>query len=290
MITVFTPTYNRRKLLERLYQSLKNQTSFDFEWVIVDDGSVDDTEKFIRSLPQDKFPIRLFLQENSGKHSAINKGAEVAKGEWFFIVDSDDYLLPKAIETLNQLTSSIENDSHICCVCTNRIYEDGSSNGNEVKYDVLDTNFIDYSFKYGYTGEKPPCMRTSVWREFPFPVFKGEKFCNEALVLRRIAKKYTNRYFNKCVYVMEGYLEDGLTQNLKSHSSQSPSYSTLFFKEQLEIPGISIKTRIITYYLYWHYFKMCPKITSDLLPTVQLRLIGYPMFLFGAIVKKIRQK
>ena len=93
MITIFTPTYNRAHLLERLYKSLCHQSNKDFEWVIVDDGSVDHTEKLIESFQlENQIPIQFFKQENSGKHTAINKGVAMAKGELFFIVDSDDFL------------------------------------------------------------------------------------------------------------------------------------------------------------------------------------------------------
>ena len=96
LITVFTPTYNRAKLLPRLYKSLQEQTNKDFEWVIVDDGSTDNTKEVIDNIitqQENDFPIRYFYKENGGKHTAINQGAKEAKGELFFIADSDDVLL-----------------------------------------------------------------------------------------------------------------------------------------------------------------------------------------------------
>ncbi len=287
MITIFTPTYNRRRLIERLYNSLTVQTSKNFEWLVVDDGSTDDTAIFFQNLPKAEFSIRYYRQENSGKHIAINNGADLANGDWFFVVDSDDYLLPDAIEIQSELVKSIAGDDRFACVCTNRIYEDGTPNGNEVRYDVLDTNFIDYSLKYKYTGEKPSCMRTSVWREFKFPTFPGEKFCSEALVLRRIGTKYLNRYFNKCTYVMEGYLEDGLTHSLKKHFEASPTYSCLIFKEQIELSGMPFKSVLATYYNYWHYYRKCQKEYPEVKPTIQLRLIGYPLYLMCSLAKRI---
>ena len=96
LITVFTPTYNRARLLSRLYESLKAQTYQSFEWIIVDDGSTDNTEAVIDSLlerPSEYgFSLRYFKQQNGGKHRAINRGVQEARGELFFIADSDDYL------------------------------------------------------------------------------------------------------------------------------------------------------------------------------------------------------
>ena len=98
MITVFTPTYNRGNLLKRLYDSLCNQSFKDFEWLIVDDGSKDDTETVIANfIAQQKLVINYLKQENGGKHRAINKGVKEAKGEYFFIADSDDRLPKEAL-------------------------------------------------------------------------------------------------------------------------------------------------------------------------------------------------
>ena len=90
--TVFTPAYNRKELLYRLYESLVEQTSKDFEWVIIDDGSTDGTDDMIASIKEDSFSIIYKKVENGGKHRAINRGLDIAEGEVFAIVDSDDYL------------------------------------------------------------------------------------------------------------------------------------------------------------------------------------------------------
>ena len=96
MITVFTPTYNRAYTLKRLFESLQDQTFRDFEWLVVDDGSTDNTQELLADMQDNAtFPMRVFRQENSGKHIAINLGAREAAGEWFFIVDSDDSLPPR---------------------------------------------------------------------------------------------------------------------------------------------------------------------------------------------------
>ena len=91
MITIFTPTYNRKKELERLYESLLNQDYDDFEWLIVDDGSIDDTEKYVNSLiKKNEIKIKYFKKENGGKPSAYNKGLDLASGNIFLAIDSDD--------------------------------------------------------------------------------------------------------------------------------------------------------------------------------------------------------
>ncbi|MCI7310350.1 MAG: glycosyltransferase family 2 protein [Prevotella sp.] len=92
MLTVFTPTYSRAYSLPRLYESLKAQTFVDFEWLIVDDGSTDGTKQLIEKWSDEDSFIRYYRQERGGKHRAINLGVQQAKGDLFFIVDSDEYL------------------------------------------------------------------------------------------------------------------------------------------------------------------------------------------------------
>ena len=286
-ITIFTPTYNRRKLLERLYTSLLRQSDMDFEWVVVDDGSKDDTEIWIRDLSKTPFKFKYIRTSNRGKHLAINEGVNNASGEWFFIVDSDDYILPNAVEELKKLIKQTPNDISYAGFCTNRIYEDGTLNGNKVEYEILDSDFISYTFKLGYNGEKPPCLKTSVWRDFPFPVFEWERFCSEALVLRRMAKKYKVRYFNKSIYVMEGYLEDGITYSLKKHFLNSPSYAAIMFKEQLTIKESSLRYKIATIYNYWKYYRLTRHHVPEIEPGLTLKIIGWPIFVLCSIVKVI---
>ena len=98
-ITVLTPTYNRAKLLDRLYQSLCQQTYQDFEWIVVNDGSKDDTDEVVQSfIAEKKINILYIKQENGGKHRAINRGVKEAKGKLFFTIDSDDCLTKDAVE------------------------------------------------------------------------------------------------------------------------------------------------------------------------------------------------
>lgn len=100
MLTIFTPLYNREILIKRLYESLTRQTNQNFEWLVVDDGSTDNSYAVVNSIlhNENKFTIRLYSQKNSGKHVAINTGIDKAEGDIFFIVDSDDYLPNDAVE------------------------------------------------------------------------------------------------------------------------------------------------------------------------------------------------
>lgn len=210
--TIFTPAYNRAYILPELYKSLREQTCKDFEWIIVDDGSTDDTETICQRFKQDLFPIRYFRQSNQGKHIAINKGVSLAKGDWFFIVDSDDRLPINAIEKLLQEESTIHSGK-IGVICGMRHYFNGERIGGALPFDRLDCTALEFRYKYRVKGDVAEVVRTSVMKEFPFPQFTGEKFCPEALLFNRIAQKYLTHYFNECIYLCE-YLPDGLSAKI----------------------------------------------------------------------------
>src|SRR5947209_20534442 len=103
LFTVFTPTYNRRHCLNRVYESLLAQTFRDFEWLIIDDGSNDDTASLVQQWQNEAaIRIRYELQPNQGKHVAFNRAVQLAAGECLVPLDSDDRCVPIALERLNQ--------------------------------------------------------------------------------------------------------------------------------------------------------------------------------------------
>ena len=108
-LTIFTPTYNRAYIINILFDSLKRQTFNDFEWIVIDDGSTDNTEELIHKIisSEHEFPIVYKKIMNKGKHNAINQGVQLATGRLFFIVDSDDSLPCDALQTLQQYERSI---------------------------------------------------------------------------------------------------------------------------------------------------------------------------------------
>lgn len=114
-ITVLTPAYNRGKLLEKLYESLCAQDCKDFEWLIVDDGSTDDTSERVEQMKQTAdFPISYHKKENGGKHTALNYAYQFIKAPLTFIVDSDDSLTVDAISCVNEIYKKYKNESDLC--------------------------------------------------------------------------------------------------------------------------------------------------------------------------------
>ena len=123
MLTVLTPTYNRCHTLPRLFKSLCEQSHFDFEWLVVDDGSTDGTEQWLEScqLQDVRFPVRSIAQVNGGKHAALNAGVQAAQGDWVFIVDSDDLLTEDAVESVvKALAAALALSQDVVGVCFRR--------------------------------------------------------------------------------------------------------------------------------------------------------------------------
>ena len=274
MITVFTPTYNRGNLLNRLYQSLCKQNYKEFEWIIVDDGSLDDTSSIVNII-QDKHPcgdfsILYYKKENGGKHTAVNTGVQKAHGDLFFIADSDDILPPNALQTVAGVWEQTKYDNSIGGICGfDGGINDGSIIGtgfpkevhllnielsNHINIGYIDATTRDVRFKLKVDGDMKEVFRTSVLREFPFPEIKGERFCPEVLVWNRIASKYKLRHINKIIYLVE-YQQDGITSAITRSRMNSPIASTMTYAEMLDY-NISLKWKIRSAINYWR-FKYC---------------------------------
>ena len=192
LLTILTPTYNRAGMLPQLYDSLKKQACKDFEWVIVDDGSTDNTQEVVKAwLLGSDFPIRYFYKENGGKHTALNYAVQKIEAELTFIVDSDDALTIDAVETILRYHRKYENRSNICGYAFLRSYPNGKINGKKFVPDERIASYIDARINSDDTqADKAEVFKTECLREFPFPEYQDEKFLGEDIVWIRMARKY----------------------------------------------------------------------------------------------------
>lgn len=212
-ITLFTPTYNRAQLLPRLYKSICEQKFEDFEWLIVDDGSTDDTRDIIMGfVGENIIPIKYVHQVNGGKHAAVNTGVRYAEGKLFLIIDSDDYLYKDALEIISTKFLSVENDPKICGVIGHSAYTDGSMVGTPFPQDNWQVSFSDVYLKYGVKGDKAVAFKTDIIRQYPFPVQKDVRFVFEAVVWHEMSKKYQVLAINEVLQGKE-YINEGLTDS-----------------------------------------------------------------------------
>lgn len=267
LITVFTPTYNRRQLIENLYQSLSVQSATNFEWLVLDDGSTDDTEKYFSELlaQTHPFPIRYIKQENGGKHRAINRGVKNAIGKFFFIVDSDDTLLPYAIEKINQWVETLDDSRKWAGVSGLKGYSNHKNVGQRASAAYIDAKNTERR-KYHLEGDKAEVYFTEVLKQYPFPEIPEENFISEEIVWNAIARdNYYIRWFNDIIYICS-YLDDGLTKD-NSKDERNPQGRLLWAKGQLESYPNDWRKRysaIAIYYNAVHKKKTTKDIAFDL--------------------------
>lgn len=261
MITVFTPTYNRGHLLLELYRSLEAQTSKNFEWLVVDDGSSDDTSNVLKALSlKASFPIRYYYKENGGKHTAINIGVKEAKGDLFFIVDSDDCLPPTSLETLQKYYSQIEYDDNFVGVGGLIAHRNGEQVSQGI-HQVTNAMTIEMMYKVKTQGDFAEAYKTSMMRQCPFPEIRGERFCPEVLVWNRLTQRRKVRFFPEVIYYRD-YLGGGLTDNIVRIRMNSPVCSMMTYQE-LTLGPIPIIYKFRNAINYWR-FRYCydPKSSS----------------------------
>ena len=288
LISILTPTYNRGKLLLPLYESLKNLTFEDFEWLIVDDGSEDDTEQYALSwiahnIQNAEFPIRYIKKSNGGKHTAINRGVREANGELILILDSDDTLPADSLATIAQYYEQCKGYKDCAGVCGLMAHHDGQLIGTGFPKEPMYESALQFRYaeKGNVTGDLLEVYKTSVMREFPFPEIENEKFCPESLVWNRIANKYKLFCFNKVIYYRD-YLEGGLTSKIVRIRMNSPIASTMTYAEMLDY-NISLRWKIRSAINYWR-FKYCITNKSLKAPAVKwywkaFQIIGLIMHL-----------
>lgn len=249
-ITILTPTYNRKNELRKLYDSLKKQSLKSFEWLIVDDGSTDDTEMEIRQWKSEGIVRLSYLKkENGGKHTALNLGISTIQTELTFIVDSDDWLPEKAIETVTTYHKRYKAYPEICGYSFLRFYSDGSV--NEAFYpenEKIDT-YVNARINGKIAGDKAEVFFTEILKKYPFPVFGEERFLPEDLVWVKMSGPYKMVHINECVYISD-YLEGGLTKSGRKMKLKSPRGMMARSCVYLEDKNINLKTKIKMALLY----------------------------------------
>lgn len=236
-ISVLTPTFNRAGTLSRLFESLRIQGIQNFEWLVVDDGSTDETYALIEKFEEERpgFPIRYFYQKNGGKHRAVNRGVREAAGEFIFIVDSDDYLLPEAMRHVTRWCREISADPKIAGVAGRRITsrrEEVTGYEKSKKKELLSLNDSERYVtapnnerkKYSLAGDQAEVYKKSVLEKFPFQEFAGENFLSEDSVWNLIAGRgYVLRWYDQPVYVCE-YRADGLSAKVRQEGLEQKNF------------------------------------------------------------------
>lgn len=250
MITVFTPTYNRAKLLKNCYQSLLQQTTTNFIWLIIDDGSTDNTQEVVHKwINESKISIRYYKQNNSGKHVAYNTAVKLCNTETFICIDSDDYLVKNAIEIIENEWDAIKNNNQVVGLGLLKQYSNGTVVGTQMPNGLKYSTIYDLYEKYKFKGDIALAFKTAIIKNYLFPTFKGEKFVGESVVYDQLSQEYTIKLVNKVIYIGE-YLADGYTQNVETLYKENMNGYIFFLEQRVKFAKTKReKISVIAYYI-----------------------------------------
>ena len=253
MITVFTPLYNRKDLLPRLYESLTQQTNFDFEWLICDDCSQDGSYELAKEMEQKetRFSIRVLRAErNGGKHRAVNIGAAQAKGFMFYIVDSDDALPPDAIDKIFLWEKTIRGKDSFAGLGFLKADLSSKLVGTTFPERYCDCTSLERDAHH-ISGDKAEVIYTEIFKRYPFPEFEGERYVTPAVVWNQIAHDGLKiRWINEIAYLCE-YQPDGLTANWFKNLANNPEGYALWQKQKMNFVPCTGYDRFYMVYAYY---------------------------------------
>jgi len=260
LLTIFTPTYNRINTITRLHQSLLEQTCKDFEWLIVDDGSTDDTEKRVLSWKRENsgFPIRYIRQSNGGKYRAYNKGLRNARGDLFFCVDSDDWLPLNSVEKLKSHLSELMSDEVLAGIIALKENPAKKIIGEAYNGDIHRSSLYNLELQ-GQRGERSLIFKTNIAKQYFFPEETEEKFMTESVIYDRYEERYQFLVLNE-VYTTCEYQQEGLSSNPYALMLRNPAGYKLYYSQRIDITPLMSER--ISYILRYHAFRRLYKGSS----------------------------
>lgn len=220
LLSVITPAYNRAELLKKCYESLLRQSDKDFEWIIVDDGSKDNTLDVVKTFDTDGFDIVCVQKENGGKHTALNASHPFVRGKYVLILDSDDYLSDTAVEKVCRGWRKWENEESVGMLT----FLKGKAESEPLCTAPIAETPVDilrYKRRVVHSSDCCEVIRTELFLKLPFPVFPGERFMGEGVLWNRVAITHKCVYINDVIYICE-YLEDGLTKSGRAMRIRNP--------------------------------------------------------------------
>lgn len=252
LLTVFTPTYNRANILHRTFESLCRQESENLEWVIVDDGSTDDTERLVHQfINEAHFPIKYVRQEHGGKHRAYNRALGIAEGELFFTVDSDDWLTDDSLSIIAENQERLRGKGIVGGIIALKKKPDAGIYGNHFPQAVMETT-LEALGAAGCDGERSFVLKTEIARRYPFPEFDGEDFVTESVVFDRIGRDWSFLAIDKSLTICE-YQAGGLSSGIYKRMWNNPTGFMVYHSQRIDMA--SSWRRIIKHALRYQAFR-----------------------------------
>lgn len=284
-LTIFTPTYNRAYILPSLYESLKRQTNKEFCWVIVDDGSKDETKQIVGEWRNEKVvEIAYIKQENAGKMQAHNVGVLNCKTDYFMCVDSDDFITDDAVDIIINNLARVDSDNSLAGIVAYKGKSDSEPIGNEFPAGVKHSPLGEL-YKRGFKGDTSLIFKTEILKQYLFPKINGEKFMPEDYVYSQIDQIYKLLVLPQILIICD-YLGDGYTKNMLKVLLGSPQSIMKYYCLKLKFE-CSIKERFMLSIRYIGIGKLAKQ--KRLFKNTPAKMSYVLMFPFG-ILYFIRKK
>ena len=235
ILTVFTPAYNRAHTLPRTYRSLQKQDCKDFVWLIIDDGSSDNTAELVKEWQQKEkdFEIRYIYKENGGMHTAHNTAYENIDTELNICIDSDDELAEGAVSIVLKLWSETDHEKYAGIIGLDADMNTGKVIGTDFPQNMKETTLQEFYAKGG-SGDKKLVYRTDIMKELPpYPVFPGEKYVSLGWKYQLCDQKYKLVTTNTVLCNVE-YQADGSSMNMLRQYLRNPQGFAFIRKENMK--------------------------------------------------------
>ena len=289
MITVFTPSYNRASFLSNLYKKLLNQTCQDFVWMIVDDGSTDQTKEVVSSfIKEKKIIIKYIYQENHGKQAAVNRALDECETEWFAFCDSDDWYLPNTIEEMTMLIASRERENWAGIVARRCDENLNFKNFHKINFDKKQLPLPVLYTKYKFHAETCAVFLTGELRKAKYPTIQ-DKFIPESFMFDRFSQRNEILFINKA-WSVSSYHNDGLTvqSNRLYHQNVTGVLCALIEATRTKYGLLKDIKNYIAYYFWKKKYKTRFEI-NETVPNFVFKaryILSFVIIPFLAILKK----
>lgn len=279
-------------MLNTVYTSLLKQTDDYFQWLVIDDGSSDDTENVMKDIMthhQSNFSIDYYRKKNGGKHTALNYAHPYIEFDWVTVLDSDDHLVEQMVETVNKITNKFQDDEKVGWFAYLRGYTTTKQMGTEYSGNYERTNYVAY-MNNGRKGEALDIYRKTVLKKYPYPQYNDERFVSESYLNIRAAVYggYEMITVNEILYIADyqedGYTKEGRKLQLSSPKGHADLWAPVCFN------GFSMKQSFKGTWLYIAYSNFGEKSLKEMLKNHEQKWFVFLNIPFGYMIKWVWER
>lgn len=290
IFSVVTPTYNRANLIARVFDSLQSQTFTDFEWIVIDDGSTDDTELVVSKMKsQAKFNVRYVKTINQGKAKALNESLRHCNGVMYLVFDSDDWCDSNALEVFNEEYKKLKELSvfnEYCSISCLKRYASGDVVGDDYKeISKYGDSYIGRVNK-NIKGDKWECLFFDKLIGRYYPVVNNEKYMAPGYLWLQLASEgYKTVFLDMALSTIE-YQNDGISKNNLKYRYKNPMSTYLYYKNCFLLKGLSYRAKSRYYINFVRFSKPAGVMVDYELRFFHLYLVGVVLYKLDCLKMK----